>query len=254
MGRTLTSLRVLADASEVAERARREVLARATRAIRARGAFTIALSGGATPRALYERLAASERVDWARWHVFFGDERCVPPHHADSNAGMVCDALLDRVPIPSRQVHRMRGEAEPVAAAAEYERALLGHFGGPPRFDVVLLGLGADGHTASLFPGSSALAERERTVVATHVDALRAWRITLTPRAIAAARCAIFLVTGADKAAALASAVQERRSPAGQIALDDGEILWLVDGAAASRLDFAPSGPEHEPGAEDDRG
>jgi len=185
VGRTLTSLRVLADASEVAERARREVLARATRAIRARGAFTIALSGGATPRALYERLAASERVDWARWHVFFGDERCVPPHHADSNAGMVCDALLDRVPIPSRQVHRMRGEAEPVAAAAEYERALLGHFGGPPRFDVVLLGLGADGHTASLFPGSSALAERERTVVATHVDALRAWRITLTPRAIA---------------------------------------------------------------------
>jgi 6-phosphogluconolactonase len=246
-------VRVLRDASEVTERAQREILARAKLAIRARGAFRIALSGGATPRALYERLAAAAGVEWSRWHVFFGDERCVPPHHADSNAGMVCEALLDRVPIPSRQVHRMRGEAEPVAAAAEYERTLLEHFGGPPRFDLVLLGLGADGHTASLFPGSSALAERERAVVATFVESLRAWRITLTQRAIAGARCAIFLVTGADKAVALAEALRERRSPAGEVALDDGEILWLADRAAASRLDVAPSAAEDDPGADRDR-
>jgi 6-phosphogluconolactonase len=233
----------LRDLAEIAERACERVLAAAKAAIAERGAFRIALSGGSTPKALYERLAAREGgAEVARWHVYFGDERCVPPEHPDSNFGMAREAWLGRSRIPPEQVHRIRGELAPLEAAERYESELRESFATRevPRFDVVLLGLGADGHTASLFPGSSALAEPRRLVASTHVESLGADRVTLTLRAINASLCVLFLVAGEDKAGALRDVLHAgsgpERLPAGRVAPWDGSLVWLVDRAAASKL------------------
>ena len=181
-------------------------------AIRQRGRCTLALAGGGTPRPVYELLATSayaRRVHWAEVHVFWGDERCVPPDDAASNYRMAREALLDHVPLPPGNVHRMRGELEPPRAASEYEALLRRTFGGQPPgspasgFDVVLLGLGDDGHTASLFPGGQAVREMERWALAEYVDTLAAWRLTLTPAVLNAAREVVFIVSGAAKAGAL---------------------------------------------------
>ena len=165
----------------------------AAESIAARGRFTIALSGGSTPRPIYARLAAAdhaERIDWGKVHVFFSDERCVPPDDAASNYRMAREALLDHVPLPSANVHRMRGEEDPALAALAYEQDLQRLFrtSAAPAFDLICLGMGDDGHTASLFPGTAALRERERWVVAQYVAVARAWRVTLTAALINAAR------------------------------------------------------------------
>jgi len=242
----LISLRVLADLEEVARAAAEEVVRLAGAAVRAHGRFTLALSGGSTPRALFRLLSTSpDRIDWSAVHVFWGDERHVPPDHAESNYRMARETLLDRVPIPAPNVHRIHGEDPDAAhAAALYEDELAAAFAlAPrqlPRFDLVLLGLGPEGHTASLFPGSAALHERERLVVAPFVSKLAAHRITLTPPVLNHAAAVIFLVCGADKAAALAAVLAGEREgerdvdlyPAQIVRPEHGALLWLVDRAA----------------------
>jgi len=218
------------------------------RTCQARGRFTWALSGGTTPRALYRLLASDfyrERMPWRDVHVFWGDERHVPPDHPESNFGMAREAMLDKVPLPAANVHRIRGE-EPDArrAAVEYELALRSCFeladGEWPRFDLVLLGLGTDAHTASLFPGSKALRERERRVVAPWVEALRAFRITVTPPVLNHARRVLFLVSGEEKAEAVHAVLEGPRAPERYPAqVVEGNRLWMLDRAAARLLQAA---------------
>lgn len=216
-------------------------------AISDHGYFAVALSGGSTPRALFELLAVPENaqhIGWSKVHVFWGDERTVPPDHPDSNYRMAKEALLDFVALPASNVHRISGELEPVRAAAEYEQTLRSFFAkraGKTRFDLILLGMGDDGHTASLFPDTEALNETERLVVANHVPKLDTWRITLTAPIINDAAHVAFLVAGAGKAAVLKRVLQGPRQPhklpSQLIQPVDGELVWLLDKAAASELD-----------------
>jgi 6-phosphogluconolactonase len=211
----------------------------AAEAIAERGRFTIALSGGNTPRPVYQRLA-SAAIDWSRVHVFFGDERCVSPRDARSNYHMAKLALLDRVPISSANVLRMRGEDPPEAAAEAYAFDLRKALGDDGRLDLVLLGLGHDGHTASLFPGLAAVTETGRTAMASYVEFVGMWRLTLTPPAINAARRAVFVVTGDDKVEILHRVLQGPRQPvvlpAQAIRPTERPAIWLLDRASAAKL------------------
>lgn len=240
------SVTVLRDPDELAEAAARLVVDAAAQAVAAHGTFRIALAGGETPRATYARLAKPpfrDRVDWSRTWAFFGDERAVPPEHPDSNYGMAHAALLSKVPVPAAQIRRIRAEADdPEAAAVDYAKALVEAFGTrrgePPRFDLVLLGLGVDGHTASLFPGSPVLKEVVRMVAAVHAAAAAIpQRLTLTLPVFNAAARAVFLVTGAEKAKVVKAVLVERAMlPAAMVRPEDGELVWLLDRAAASLL------------------
>ena len=229
------------DAAAIAVHARELVLERARVSIAERGAFRIALAGGSTPRALYALLAQSQ-ADFTRWHVYFGDERAVPPEHSDSNFRMAREAWLAAGQVPQAQVHRMQGELGTGRAAAQYERELISSFGSRevPRFDLLLLGMGADGHTASLFPGTTALSEARLFVASTWVEKLSSNRVTLTLRTLNAARHALFLVAGADKAPALREVLHARadgpRLPAALVRPWEGGLTWVVDSAAASAL------------------
>jgi 6-phosphogluconolactonase len=226
--------------------AARRIAAWANAAVAARGAFTFVLSGGRTPVLLYTYLAAPpfrERVPWPQAHIFWGDERCVPPEHPDSNYRLARHTLLDHVPVPPAQVHRIPGERPPEEAATAYETTLRQCFPGEPapRFDLVLLGLGDDGHTASLFPGTSSSWRRDRWVVALDGGPSRSWRVSLTPWAVNGARNVLFLVSGKAKAHALKQVLQARLDPdafpAQAICPEDGDLLWLVDAEAASLLE-----------------
>lgn len=234
------------DALTMAALWRVEALAGA--AVRERGCFRLALSGGSTPAGLYRALASPEeapRLFWPSIELYFGDERCVPPDHPESNFGMVKRTLLDAVPVPPSQVHRIQGELPPPEAAAAYEQELYQCFrlgaGAVPRFDLILLGLGPDGHTASLFPHTSALRVQDRLAVANEVPQLQTTRITLTAPVLNEARTILFLVAGADKAGAAQSVLEgprdPERFPAQIIRPRDGEVTWLVDRSAAALLD-----------------
>jgi len=243
---------IVPDPDALADAAARLTVDVAAAAIAARGRFMWALAGGETPRATYSRLALPpfrERVDWRRTWVFFGDERAVPPDHAGSNYGMAHEALLSKVPIPAAQVLRIRGEAEDLeVAAAEYARALSEAFGTRrgtlPRFDLVLLGLGVDGHTASLFPDSPVVREVFRAVAAVHVAAASIpQRLTLTLPVFNAAARVVFLVAGAEKAKVVKAVLGERATlPAAMVRPADGELVWLIDRAAAVQLSPAAKG------------
>ena len=186
----------------LADAVARQIADRGAEAISAGGRFTLALAGGATPRAAYDRLATHyPQLDWRRTHVFWGDERCVPPDDPRSNYRMAKEALLDRVPIRQEQIHRIRGEAEPAQAAAEYEQELGAVGRETPALDLVLLGLGEDGHTASLFPGQPSVHETTHRVLAVLDPEGKLWRVTLTPPILNAARHVTFVVAGASKAA-----------------------------------------------------
>ena len=207
--------------------------------------FTIALAGGGTPRPIYARLAAADhaaRIDWGKVYVFFSDERCVPPDDAASNYRMAREVLLDHVPLPSANVHRMHGEDDPAQAALAYEQALQGVFraSSAPAFDLICLGMGDDGHTASLFPGTAALRERERWVVAQYVAVAQAWRVTLTAPFINAARHVAFLVEGAGKSETLwlvlEGSYQPDVLPSQLIQPVSGQVHWFVDAAAAAKI------------------
>lgn len=242
------AVQIHADADALLGAAAEFVTAQAVAGLAARGRFVVALAGGSTPRGLYERLARApwrDRIDWSRVHVFWGDERCVPPTHAESNYRMAREALIDHVPLNPVHVHRMRGEDVPDSAACTYETELRAELeavthGGPGVLDLVLLGLGADGHTASLFPGMPSGRLTTRWVVAEHVDTTRGWRLTLTPPIINAARAVLFLVAGEDKAVALAAVLEgpARPSalPAQRITGGGSQVTWLVDRAAATLL------------------
>ena len=240
----MTAVRVFPDPQALAEAAARHVVESAQAAVDARGAFSIALSGGSTPRELHLKLASPplvEQVDWSRVHVFFGDERCVPPDDERSNYRMAEETLLNRVPIPRNQIHRMRGELPPEQAAEDYERELRDFFKDePPRLDLILLGMGDNGHTASLFPGLTAVHEQQRWVVAEYVAEVSMWRITLTPVIINLAREVIFLVAGAAKADMLRQCIEGRfapdERPAQIVRPSPGEVVWLIDAAAAAKL------------------
>jgi 6-phosphogluconolactonase len=244
------------DAFAVALYAAREFVRRARVAIDASGAFKVALAGGSTPRRSYELLAdpsLASQVDWEATHIFFGDERSVPPDHPDSNYRTAFETLLSKVKVPDAQIHRMAGErADLDAAATDYEAAMAESFdltveSGPPRFDLVMLGMGDDGHTASLFPGTAALDETRAWVVANEVPQKATRRLTLTVPVLNAAHCVMFTVEGAGKAASLAEVLEGPRDPARfpsqLIAPVDGELLWLVDRAAAARLGVKPLDP-----------
>ncbi len=232
------------DALHVASAAAERIVAWARQAIDTRGRFTVALAGGSTPQATYQRLAGEphrDAVDWSRVHVFWGDERCVPPADPNSNYGMAYESLLSKVPIPSENVHRMRGELDPQIAAQAYAGELRRFFGSAwPRFDLVLLGMGADGHTASLFPGSPALDETQRAVVAVTADYQDrpSCRVTLSLPAINAARAVVFIVTGESKARRVQQVLEDRQKhlPAQHVQPVEGELCWLLDAAAASQL------------------
>jgi 6-phosphogluconolactonase len=247
----VTDLELSPTPEALAERAAERIAAAAAEAIAAHGRFVIALSGGLTPGRTLGRLAEAfvSRLDWARVHVLWGDERCVPPDGAASNYGMARRVLLDHVPIPQANVHRIHGEDDPAQAAERYEadvRALLATPAGPPRgepgrrIDLVLLGLGEDGHTASLFPGGAALHERTRWALPARGGRPPVWRVTLTPPVIEAAAEALFLVSGSDKASVLSQVLDgpERPNelPAQAIALRRGRVRWSVDADAAAEL------------------
>ncbi|HET9490210.1 MAG TPA: 6-phosphogluconolactonase [Methylomirabilota bacterium] len=237
---------VVADAAELADRAAQSIVDSALEAVAARGRFMLVLAGGDTPRRTYARLAAAPRRDampWASTFVFFGDERCVPLDHADSNYRMARETLLDQVPLPSEQVFAMPGDApDPDAGAVAYARTLarvLGlRRGEVPRFDLVLLGMGLDGHTASLFPGSPVLKEIFRPVAAVHATAAAIpQRITLTLPVLNAATNVLFLVSGPEKAKAVRAVLDERALlPAGMVQPEKGRLVWMLDHAAASQL------------------
>jgi 6-phosphogluconolactonase len=241
----MTAVDAFADASSLARAAADHFVDRTAAAIAAHGRCSVALSGGSTPRAMYALLATDpivRRVDWARVHLFFGDERCVSPDHPDSNYRMVRETLLDRAPLPPGNVHRMRGEDPPDQAALAYEADLRAFFGdgAAPSFDLVLLGMGDNGHTASLFPGLSAVHEAVRWVVACCVAEVGMWRLTLTPVAINAAAQVTFLVAGTRKAAMLKRVLEGPYHPdvlpAQIIRPTGGSLRWLVDEAAAAEL------------------
>jgi 6-phosphogluconolactonase len=227
---------------ELAEAAAREFVARAEGAINALGRFAVVLAGGSTPKATYQALARdyADKLDWGRVHVFFGDERTVPPDHEDSNYRMAHEALLSRVPVGG--VHRMRGELPPAEAAAAYEEELRKFFGpeGVPAFDLILLGIGEDGHTASLFPETSALDVTDRWAVANPVLKLETTRLTLTVPVINAAMAVAFLVAGEGKAKALKEILEGDADPRGYpakfIRPEGGDLTWMVDKAAAGLL------------------
>jgi 6-phosphogluconolactonase len=238
---------VASDPAALADAAASHLRRALVEAIVARGAAWIALAGGRTPRAVYERLAVVEgtAVDWGRVRVAFGDERLVPPDHADSNYAMARAALFDRVPLPPAQIHRIEGErADAADAAAAYEAALTRAFGLAsgewPVFDAVLLGVGADGHTASLFPGTSALAVADRLATAARAPVAPADRVTLTYPVLNAARAVILLVSGADKAEAVARAFDDAvpiaACPVRGVRPEAGSLTWHLDAAAASNL------------------
>jgi 6-phosphogluconolactonase len=215
-------------------------------AIGQRGRFVAALSGGNTPTELFKLLAQTpyrERIDWQRLHAFWGDERCVPIEDLENNYRQVYEVLLGRVPIPAENIHRVRSDLEPDLAAEDYARVLKDFATPPldwPRFDLALLGMGNDGHTASLFPGSEVTATTPTLAVTAQYEDRPANRVTLTPLVFNAARRVLFLVSGESKSETLANVLygeyQPEKLPAQRIRPTDGELIWMVDRAAARKI------------------
>jgi len=240
---------VLPSKQEVASQGAERFISAAGEAIGERGEFSVALAGGSTPIGMYELLAAEPlrgRVAWENVRFYWGDERCVPPDHPDSNYGAAAKALIEPLGIPLSSVHRMRGELDPAQAAEEYALEIQQRVPGrPPALDLVLLGMGDDGHTASLFPGTEALDATERLVTENYVPKLGSWRITLTARLINAARRVIFLVTGDGKADSLRAVLEgdddPHQVPSKLISPRDGQLVWLLDEGAAGKLTSARS-------------
>jgi len=236
----------LRDADEVARRASAATAEIGREALARRGRFTVALAGGNTPREMYRLLSADASLDWSKVEFFFGDERCVPPEHPDSNYAMARAELLDPLGIDALRIHRIAGErSDPAAAARDYEGELAEIVGGapggpPPPLDLVLLGMGADGHTLSLFPNTAALSESRRWFVANEVPRLGVRRITATFALLESARAVFILISGESKAAPLSEVLEgpwdPERFPSQRLRVRASRVDWYVDAAAASRL------------------
>jgi len=244
----MKNLHIYRDVQDLYDQAATLFTRLANEAIATQGRFTVALSGGSTPKSVYSLLAQGnprmQPIAWPYVHVFWGDERCVPPVHLDSNYRMANEVLLSHISIPPENIHRIHADLPPLEAAYNYERDLREAFSlppdGTPCFDLVFLGMGPDGHTASLFPGTSGLQEEKRLVVAHYVEKLTSWRITFTAKVFNAAAQVAFLVTGADKAVTLKEVLegpfQPNRLPSQLIQPPAENLQWLVDEAAASAL------------------
>ncbi|HEV2799148.1 MAG TPA: 6-phosphogluconolactonase [Pyrinomonadaceae bacterium] len=240
------NFQIYANAEEVARAAAHRFAELARGNIGGNGRFSVALAGGSTPKRIYELLATEDvgaEVDWSNVHIFFGDERTVPPDHNDSNYRMANEALLSRVGLPPENIHRMRGEGDAVANARLYEDELRGYFGDDaawPEFDLMMLGMGDDGHTASLFPGTHALDVHAAWVTANWVEKFDTYRVTLTAPAINHARQVMFIVTGAGKAERLLEVLhgahEPHRLPSQLIRPRTGALTWFLDEAAAAKL------------------
>ncbi len=212
--------------------------------IAAAGRFTVALSGGSSPKQLYSLLGSPsyrESVPWSQVYFFWADERCVPPGHPESNYKLAFDTFLSLIPLPGANIHRIKGEEGPVAAAQSYEEDLKNFFIGPgvPAFDLIMLGVGEDGHTASLFPGSLLLQETSRVAVPVHLERLKRDRVTLTLPVLNHATRVIFLASGRAKADVVCEILDEnnaRRYPAGLVRPVNGEVTWFIDREAAEKL------------------
>lgn len=246
-------IKVVSSSDELSRAGAAEFESAVRNAVQARGKFTVSLSGGSTPRGLYSRLAQAGRaLPWNEIYLFWGDERHVPPDDKDSNYRMVRETLLSQAPIPAENVFRMHAEEKDAALVAQqYEQTLRQFFdlkaGELPRFDLMLLGLGPDGHTASLFPGSKALNERSRLVVANWVEKFGHYRLTFTAPVINNAEEIIFLVSGEEKSAALQSVLygdaSAQQFPAKLVQPVNGRLLWLVDRTAMPGKDALQSKP-----------
>ena len=245
-------IRTLTTPQELFAAAAEEVVRAANEAVTQRGRFTIALSGGSTPKNLYNLLATNARnaLPWDRMFFFFGDERHVPPTDPDSNYRMANEAMLSKIPVAAANVFRLRTEnPDAEAVALDYEQTLRKFFtldaGQFPRFDLILLGMGPDGHTASLFPGTAALQEKSRLVVANWVEKLKTSRLSFTLPVLNSAACVTFLVSGMDKAPALHAVLEGdaagEQYPAKLVRPTNGKLIWLIDRAAASELKSANS-------------
>ena len=236
----------VADAQALAQKAADMFQQMAAENIAQQGRFTVALSGGSTPKAMFALLASEpyrNAIDWANVYIFWGDERCVPPDHADSNYRMTTETLLSKVPVPPQNIFRLHGEADPAHAAQKYAAQLQQFFqpASSPRFDLVFLGMGADGHTASLFPSTTALhAPAPLIAVENYVEKLKTYRLTLTAATINQAKTIVFLVGGADKAATLSAVLQGEYHPelypSQLIQPANGTLIWVVDEGAATSL------------------
>jgi 6-phosphogluconolactonase len=247
---TKPTLRVVDDQQQVAQAAADEFILRARRSIEHHGRFTVALSGGSTPKALHAVLVARSTkdpkvVDWARVQIFFGDERHVPPDHADSNYRMANETLLSKVPIPPANVHRMLCEiADAAEVAAKYDKELISAFqlkgdDQLPRFDLILLGMGPDGHTASLFPGTTGVHETKKRVLPNWVPKLNSWRVTFSFPVINHAECVVPMISGHDKATALGEVMGHGDAdmyPIKNVHPTHGDLIWIVDKAAAENV------------------
>jgi 6-phosphogluconolactonase len=243
-------VRRLTTPQDLFQAAAEEVIRAATQAVAQRGRFCVALSGGSTPRNLFTLIAANAgaSLPWSQIFFFWGDERHVPPTDAESNYRMADETLLSKVPVPPANIFRIPAENSDASAAAQsYEQTLRKFFalapGEFPRFDLILLGMGPDGHTASLFPETAALQEKSRLVVANVVEKLHTSRITLTLPVLNAARCVAFLVSGADKAAVLHEVLEGgaagEKYPSKLVRPSEGKLIWFIDRAAGSQLSAA---------------
>ncbi len=247
-----TEIKIVENLEELARTAAWKFVHLAAEAVQAKGRFTVILSGGQTPRGLYTLLASKshpfrERIPWERIHFFWGDERHVPPDNSDSNFRMAQEEMLSKVPLVSDNVHRIKAENPSADGAAEdYEKVLRDFFhlkiGELPRFDLVLLGMGSDGHTASLFPGTSSLTDREHLVAASWIEKLKTFRVTLTPPVLRNAAWVIFLVSGEEKAGTLKAVLKgdyhPEQLPSQFIRPVNGKLLWLVERSSAQLLDL----------------
>jgi 6-phosphogluconolactonase len=228
------------DANELSKAAAKWIADYITDTLKKQDRFTIALSGGSTPQKLHTILAASpykEQIDWSKLHIFWGDERVVPFEDSRNNAKMACDTLLDHVPVPANQIHLMRTDTEPVVSANEYEKILHQYFDNKTySFDLVLLGMGDDGHTLSLFPGTTVVNEKEKWVTAFFLEQQDMYRITLTAHIVNQSACVAFLAAGTGKAAALKEVLKGRfdpdKYPSQLIKPEKGQLHWFVDEAA----------------------
>lgn len=241
----MNNLEIYEHPQELAWAAAMRFASLAEQAVKERGRFTVALSGGSTPKAMFSILAAKPFVDalpWQSIYFFWGDERSVPPDHADSNYRMANETLIGKIAIPPENVFRIPAEDEDHdRAAANYSETIRQFFDSDlPQFDLVFLGMGADGHTASLFPGTTALQIEDRIAAANYVEKFQTFRITLTAKAINNAANVIFLIAGEDKAAALKEVLEGERQPekypSQLIHPINGELLWMLDEAAAAEL------------------